>query len=80
MKTPEVPRQFKHYDELTVVEIVARQAARAHDGLEPPMPETDEFRAYRNRVLEDGGLPPDRHDVSPEDLTVREHVERMTRR
>jgi hypothetical protein len=82
MTKPEPPRRFKDYDELTVTEIAERQAALARGEFEPPMPETEEFKAYRNGVLERGGLPPDRNldDVPPEQLTVREHVERMRRR
>jgi hypothetical protein len=82
MTEPEPPRQFKDHDELTVAEIAKWQGALARGELEPPLPETDEFKAYRNGVLEDGGLSPDRDpdDVPPEDLTVREHIERMRRR
>src|SRR4051812_43094300 len=76
------PRQFKEYAELTAAEIAERQAAPSRGELEPPMPETDAFKAHRSRVLESAGLPPDRKldDLPAEELTVREHIERMARR
>jgi hypothetical protein len=82
MTKPQPPRQFKRYDELTVAEIAERQAALARGELEPPRPETSEFKAFRNKALEAGGLPPDRNldEVPLEELTTREHVERLARR
>ena len=52
------PERFKKVEELSVAEHIERQALRA--GASEPRFETEEYKTYRNRVLEAGGLEPDR--------------------
>lgn len=72
------PRRFTSPDEYDVGEEFARQPAEARG--ETFEVETDDYIAYRNRVLEAGGLEPDREPPdrrSPDDLSPAEMYEQM---
>jgi hypothetical protein len=81
MTNPEPPRRYKSYGELTVAEIVERQARLAQGELDPKI-ESEEYRQHRREALLAGGLDEEAsEDETPlEEQSVEQHVWRMQRR